>query len=98
MLEPDPKKGYEVPTLEELVDDAFVFLAAGSDTTAYTLSVATFHILQNKEVLARLRAELKEASRDTRGMFIGRDLANLPYLVCPSTHEAFSFANDRMTI
>lgn len=82
MLEPDPKKGYDVPTLEELVDAAFLFLLAGSDTTSFTLSVATFHILQNKDVLARLRAELKEASRDTHGAFIWKELINLPYLVC----------------
>ena len=83
MLQPDPKKGYEVPTLEDLVDDAFLFLIAGSDTTAYTLSVGTFHILDNEEVLARLRAELKEAPKDTHGTFIWKDLVNLPYLVRP---------------
>lgn len=84
MLESDPKKGYEVPTLEQLVEDAFLFLLAGSDTTAYTLSVATFHILEHKDVLARLRSELQQALRGDHGTFIWKDLANLPYLVRPN--------------
>jgi len=83
MLESDPKKGYMVPTLEELVDDAFLFLLAGSDTTAYTLSVATFNILEHKDVLARLQSDLKAAPRDTHGTFVWKDLAHLAYLVCP---------------
>ena len=81
VLEPDEKKGYEVPTLEKLVDEAFLFLVAGSDTTAYTMSCATFYLLNDQECLARLRAELQGVPRDTHGRFEWKELANLPYLV-----------------
>lgn len=34
--EPNPDRDYEVPTIEQLVDEAFFLLVTGGDTTAYT--------------------------------------------------------------
>jgi cytochrome P450 len=58
-----------------------VVIGAGADTTANTLTVTHFHILDNPEVLQKLRAELEVAMPD---QFAPAKLAvveHLPYLV-----------------
>jgi cytochrome P450 len=58
-----------------------VVIGAGADTTANTLTVTHFHILDNPEVLEKLRAELEVAMPD---QFAPAKLAvveRLPYLV-----------------
>jgi cytochrome P450 len=81
LLETKPGKDYNVPEMEQLIDEAFLFLAAGVDTTACTLAHATYYILSDDDILAKLRAELKGVPRDVNGNFEWRHLANLPYLV-----------------
>ena len=54
VLEPNGKNGFPSLSLKQLIDEALIFLAAGSDTTAVILSCATFYILNTPGVLAKL--------------------------------------------
>ncbi|KAF6758266.1 cytochrome P450 [Ephemerocybe angulata] len=64
----------------ELRDEGVLLLAAGTDTTANTCTVATFHVLSNPGIEGRLRAELREAWPDAgEGISLER-LEKLPYL------------------
>ena len=89
LLEPNPDKGYEVPKLEQLVDEAFLFLVAGSDTTAYSIACTTFYLLTDKERLTKLRKELKLLPRASDGHLDLANVMGLPYLVLISS--SFSF-------
>lgn len=80
LLEPNPEKSYEVPALKNLIDDIFIFVMAGVDTTAYTLFCATFYILSNERVLEKLRRELHGVPRSTTERFEWKHVSNLPYL------------------
>ena len=80
LLEPNHEKNYEVPALKNLIDDIFIFVMAGVDTTAYTLSCATFYVLSNERVLEKLRRELHGVPRSTTGRFEWKHVSNLPYL------------------
>ncbi|EKG09696.1 Cytochrome P450 [Macrophomina phaseolina MS6] len=44
--------------MKELVDNYVTFLVAGGDPTAHTITFAIYEILQNPDVMAKLRAEL----------------------------------------
>lgn len=57
------------------------FLGAGTETTARNLAVTVYYLLQNPEILANLRKELKTLlpKRDSRASL--PDLEKLPYLV-----------------
>ena len=79
MLESNNKK--ERLDMEQLIDEAFIFVAAGIDTTGYTLSCATFYILHTSEVMAKLREELLQVSTREDGRFEWKNVQNLPYLV-----------------
>lgn len=68
-----------------LQDEAQLIIGAGLLTTGWTLSVATFYLLSNPEVLARLRKELKEAIPDVNESDLvsgleWTELEKLPYL------------------
>ncbi|KAH7075714.1 putative cytochrome P450 [Paraphoma chrysanthemicola] len=64
-------------TVDRLSGEGFSLTGAGTETTAWTLSVITFYVLSQPDVLARLRAEL-------RGLEIAdlswAALEKLPYL------------------
>ncbi|OGM44636.1 hypothetical protein ABOM_007463 [Aspergillus bombycis] len=49
----------EERTLDRLQDEGYVLLAAGTETTSWTLSVTLFYLLSNKKFLLRLHEELK---------------------------------------
>ncbi len=74
----------DVPPIEKgfdrLVDDGVSVVAAGLLTSADTLRVITFHILDNPEVLRSLKAELDSAIPNPAEMPPLRVLENLPYL------------------
>ncbi|KAK0664412.1 cytochrome P450 monooxygenase aflU [Lasiodiplodia hormozganensis] len=65
----------------EQISEAMSVLIAGSDTTAYTLSIGTFHILNSPEISAKLQQELRENEVDPDQMPSLLDLEKLPYLV-----------------
>ncbi|CZR51463.1 related to trichodiene oxygenase cytochrome P450 [Phialocephala subalpina] len=60
--------------------EALILLSAGTETASWTLSVTTFHILNNPSILSRLTAELEKAVSDPRKLPTWSTLENLPYL------------------
>lgn len=54
-------------------------IAAGSDTTAITISAALWYLHRERETLERLRAEIDKAVDDARALSFA-DLRRLPYL------------------
>lgn len=71
-------------TVSELIDNALMFLAAGSNTLTFSLSNATYQVLANPHALEKLNQELSTVPREAReesGAFPYRSVATLPYLV-----------------
>ncbi|KAJ2982869.1 hypothetical protein NUW58_g6352 [Xylaria curta] len=60
----DPKLPAEERNLGRLEDEGFVILAAGTETTAYSLSVTMFYLLDNPEIFSKLYDEIKAAMPD----------------------------------
>lgn len=67
-------------TDERLQGEAGVFMIAGTDTTSWTLTVATFYILQTPCLLAQLTAELMTVVGDPRKLPSWSILERLPLL------------------
>ena len=63
------------------MDEARVLLAAGTETTAQTLSAITYHMLSNKDMLKTLKTELEEALPDPSVLPEALATEKLPYLV-----------------
>jgi cytochrome P450 len=64
-----------------MLDEARVMLAAGTETTAQTLSAITYHMLQNPNMLKTLKAELEVAMPDPSVLPNAIPTEQLPYLV-----------------
>jgi cytochrome P450 len=84
LLEHNPENHSDEKRHQELIDQAFVYVIAGIDTTSYTISASAYYILSSPSVLTRLRGELDEATLYVDGMFDWRQARQLPYLLCPS--------------
>ena len=67
---------------QRVLDEAQLLIAAGLLTTAWALSVGSFHIINNPHIYKTLRAELEDAIRDptTEDAFQWTQLEKLPYL------------------
>ncbi|PYI35364.1 cytochrome P450 [Aspergillus indologenus CBS 114.80] len=87
----DPDVPPEERTLKRLEDEGLVLFAAGTETTATTLSVAIFHILNDPAVLSKLRTELKQIMPTPHHPVTWRQLEKLPYLTAV-IHEALRFS------
>jgi cytochrome P450 len=74
----------DVPASEKsvsrLVQEAQIVVSAGTETTAWCLSVITFHLLSNPAILQKLRTELEQAIPDPDNMVPLEKLEQLPYL------------------
>lgn len=72
-------------TLERLVDDGIIFGFAGTETLGRVLAIGSFHLLNDKSILAKLRAELAAATEKSpnKELTLG-ELEKLPYLVFKS--------------
>jgi cytochrome P450 len=83
MLNPDSvsEKGYDVPTVAQLVDEAYILVAAAADTTGNALTVAAYNTVRNPDIYKRLTAELRAAFPDPNGEMDLSTLDRLPYLV-----------------
>ena len=57
-----------------------VILIAGSETTASTLAAITYHLLADRELLSRLRAELITTMPDPDKLPVASKLDKLPFL------------------
>jgi cytochrome P450 len=76
----DSKLPREEITLKRLQDEALVVVSAGTHTVTFALSVASFHILNNPEILRKLREELVTAIPDRNQTLTWPQLEALPYL------------------
>ena len=65
-------------TVSRLCDEGQLLTGAGSETTAKTLTTATFYLLKHKDVFWKLKGELKAVMPE---MVTWTKLTQLPYLV-----------------
>jgi cytochrome P450 len=65
---------------QRLQNEAVSVIGAGFETTRWTLTVASYHILANPTICQRLRQELVEAIPDSNDMLPWTELQALPYL------------------
>lgn len=77
----DPDIPAEEKTLDRLVDEGVTVIFAGTETTARSISVAMFHLLRDKSLLQKLRAELSTLEKGPDGQWVYNQLEALPYLV-----------------
>lgn len=77
----DPDLPAEERTIGRLEDEGFVVLAAGTETTGYSLSVTMFYLLDNPDILSRLRDEIKTVMPEPTQCPPLSVLENLPLLV-----------------
>ncbi|KAK8029629.1 hypothetical protein PG993_010920 [Apiospora rasikravindrae] len=67
-------------SMRRIADEAAAVLAAGTETTSWTLSVITYHLLDKPEILAKLTEELRGAVADPKQLPVWTALEQLPYL------------------
>jgi cytochrome P450 len=77
----DPTLPPEERTLARLEDEGFVVLAAGTETTAYSLSVTLFHLLDNPAIFSKLYNEVMTVMPEPSSLPPLSALENLPLLV-----------------
>ncbi|KAL4982116.1 cytochrome P450 [Aspergillus falconensis] len=75
-----PEVPPEERTLQRLQDEGLVLFAAGTETTATTLGVALFHILNDRSIHQKLRRELDQELPTPQTKATWRQLEKLPYL------------------
>ena len=78
---PNLEKGQFTPTTDDMTADALVYLIAGTETTASAMTVITWALLNNPQIMQRLKAELRMVmpGRDDAVDWIG--LEKVSYLV-----------------
>ncbi|KAG8165562.1 hypothetical protein KVR01_004114 [Diaporthe batatas] len=76
----DPTLPAEERTLGRLEDEGFVFLAAGTETTAWSLSVTMFYLLDSPGIFSALYKEIEEVMPNTTECPPLATLENLPLL------------------
>ncbi len=67
-------------SLTRISDEAFVLTIAGTESTANVLTILTYHLLKNPEILSELRKELDAAIPDPKVISKWQDLEKLEYL------------------
>lgn len=73
---PDQEK-----STERLWREARIFLAAGTETTAWMLAVITYYLLENPRVMRKLREALEQVIRGSSVLPGMTTLEQIPYLV-----------------
>jgi hypothetical protein len=95
LLNPAASKGSPLPSAGSLYEEAQALMFGGADTTGNTLMLGTFHILQSKTLVARMKEELSKAwpvlSRPPRF----EELEKLPFLVSSVFHCSAKLNNNR---
>ncbi|MCJ1357751.1 MAG: hypothetical protein MMC33_007747 [Icmadophila ericetorum] len=91
LLSPNATDGHVVPSVDDLIDEAFTFIGAATDTTGGALAVATYHAVSNAAIYQSLVAELKKAFPNPNAKLDFQTLERLPYLVFnPSLGESIT--------
>lgn len=75
------KERYSKTTIDEITEEALILEGAGTDSTGQALENATFYILNDTEVAAKLRDELVQAMPDPSQILPLPKLKELKYLV-----------------
>ncbi|KAI1393513.1 cytochrome P450 [Hypoxylon trugodes] len=70
----------EERSTRRLEDEGLIVVVAGTETTARTLTLASYYIFQNKEMLERLRSEIKTVMPTPTTEASWSELEQLPYL------------------
>ncbi|PGH17767.1 hypothetical protein AJ79_00908 [Helicocarpus griseus UAMH5409] len=73
-------KGYDVPTVENLENEAYDLVGAASGTTGNALTITAYHVVANPEIYRTLKAELESAFPNPNSEMIYTKLEKLPYL------------------
>ena len=68
-------------SMDGLVNEAYFFCFAGTDSTSYALSCATYYLLTHPNSAKKLREELECQPVNADGIIEYQYLRNLPYLV-----------------
>lgn len=76
-----PADGYVIPTPGQVKDEAYSILNAASDTAGNAMTVATYNVVNNREIYRTLTAELKAAFPNPDDKLEYLKLEKLPYLV-----------------
>ena len=80
-LQPNLEKGQFTPTVDEMAADALAYLIAGTDTSATTMEVILWALLNNPQLMQKLKAELREVMPGPTDAVDWAELEKLPYLV-----------------
>lgn len=91
----EPRSEFSIP---DLVDEAFLFVFAGTDTTGNTITNAFYYILSSPSVYSKILDELTAHGITSHETFDCNVVQRLPYLVSnsfASTRKCFGweFAN-----
>lgn len=89
----DPSIPEQEKTLNRLIDEGMTIVFAGTETTARSITITIFHLLNNKALLQRLRQELKTIPK-TDGRYSLKDLESLPFLVLLNYHRQIQGNNN----
>ncbi|KAM5440458.1 hypothetical protein McanMca71_003941 [Microsporum canis] len=75
----NPEFMKDIPTVEQLKDEAYIVVAAAADTTGNAMTVALYHTVSSPNIYATVTAELREAFPDPNGDIDFVTLEKLPY-------------------
>ena len=78
----DPSVPLAERSSRRLEDEGLIVLVAGTETTARTLTLAAFHLYQDKSLLPKLREELRPMMPTPTTAVSWPQLEQLPFLVC----------------
>ncbi|XP_016997433.2 probable cytochrome P450 6a21 [Drosophila takahashii] len=67
-------------TIEQIAAQAFVFFAAGFETSSTTMGFALYELAQNQDIQARVREEVLEVCEKYKGDFTYESVQELVYL------------------
>lgn len=81
ILSPEAKVTTRTSSVVELRNDAYTFLVGGTDTTAWAITLAIWHVARNPEIHARLLAELRTVMPNPEDEVDSNTLEKLPLLV-----------------
>ncbi|XP_063681537.1 cholesterol 24-hydroxylase-like [Bolinopsis microptera] len=65
--------------IEDVVDDFFVFVVAGTETSAIVMALVLWYLMKNPEISAKVQAEVEEAFGDGDSISFD-DINKLPFL------------------
>ncbi|KAK6366824.1 hypothetical protein LTS17_010375 [Exophiala oligosperma] len=76
----DPSLPESERSVGRLSQEAMIVLGAGTETTANTLSIGSYHLIRNRPILLKLREEVKQVLPNLSSRATWVQLEQLPYL------------------